>query len=82
MKKHKANTITGNSKHYNSKGSYYSYGNRANFGLINLSSVSQYADKGKRMQDTINGIVLEELSQNEQELGILSLTKYIPLLPM
>ena len=81
MKRHKTSTIQGNSKHFDSKGQYYSYGNKANFGLINLSSISQYSEKKTNMKKKVEGICLEELSQHEQHYGIASLSRHIPILP-
>ena len=43
MKKHKKSVITSESKHHGSAGEYYSYGNKANFGKVELSSVAQYS---------------------------------------
>ena len=43
--KHYTNIITPKNNHNGSKGTYYSHGNKANFGIVNGSSVSQYAYK-------------------------------------
>ena len=45
LKKCKQNIIKGNSSHFGSTGKYYSFGNRANYALIDNSSVTQYVSK-------------------------------------
>ena len=45
IKKWKTNIITGHSSHFGSTGNYYSFGNRANYGLIGLSSLTQFVHK-------------------------------------
>ena len=41
----KPNTITDKTKHVNSNGTIYTFGNRANYGMVNGSSITQYATK-------------------------------------
>ena len=81
MKKHKQSVITSEGKHHGSAGEYYSYGNKANFGMVELSSVAQYASRSRGMDSHLKGICLEELSAMEMQMGINELQKYIPLLP-
>ena len=38
----KTNIIKGNSSHHGSSGNYFSFGDRANYGLINNSLITQY----------------------------------------
>ena len=45
VKKWKSNIITGYSSHFGSTGNYYSFGNRANYGLIGTSSLTQFTQK-------------------------------------
>ena len=80
MKRHKNNTVKGKTNHHNSSGLYFSYGNRANFGLINNSSVSQYLNRKTNTGDHFNGKLLEELSQEEQRIGISSIARRIPII--
>ena len=78
MKKHKHSIITTEGTHHGSSGNYYSYGNKANFGMVDLSSIAQYTvNKSKHL----TGICLEEISQMEIQLGIDELKTYIPILP-
>ena len=66
IRSHKSNTIKGSSKHHNSTGKYYSYGNKANFVIIDMSSISQYSEKQRSLKSKMEGIRLEDLSQLEQ----------------
>ena len=81
MKKHKKSVITSESKHHGSAGEYYSYGNKANFGKVELSSVAQYASRTIGIDSHLNGLCIEELSVMEMQMGINQLQKYIPILP-
>ena len=65
MKKHKASIITSEGKHHGSCGDYYSYGNKANFGMVDLSSVAQYTSQKASKTMHLNVICLEELSLME-----------------
>ena len=56
MKKHKKSVITSESKHHDSAGEYYSYGNKANFGKVELSSVAQYSSRSRGIDSHLNGI--------------------------
>ena len=77
----KANTITETTKHFRSTGSSYSFGNRANYGMINGSSITQYARK-KYVNHTSNQISLlssaeiEVMCANEIRRAIDSLRHY------
>ena len=48
VKECKTNIIKGNSSHHGSSGNYFSFGNRANYGVINTSSITQYIPKKYR----------------------------------
>ena len=41
----RSNIIKGNSSHHGSSGNYFSFGNRANYGLMNKSSITQCVPK-------------------------------------
>ena len=41
----KRNIITGHSTHYGSKGKYYSFGNRANYAMVDNSTITQYTPR-------------------------------------
>ena len=45
IKSCKNNSISAHSNHFSSTGEYFSFSNRGNYGLINNSSVAQFADK-------------------------------------
>ena len=45
LKRCKENIINENSTHHGSSGKYYSFGNKANYAIIEKSSVSQYVSK-------------------------------------
>ena len=81
MCKHKKPIFDSNSKHHGSIGSYYSYGNKANFGIVGKSSIAQYADKQSNRLSHYTGKCIEELSQMEIQYGIATLTNHISLLP-
>ena len=80
MSKHKSTVITSDKKHHGSLGKYYSYGNKANFGQKNLSSIGQYASKKTNLDSHLHGLCIEELSQNEMEISVEQLSKHLPLL--
>ena len=45
LKQCKESVIKKNTNHFGSRGQYYSFGNKANFAIVNNSSVSQYVSK-------------------------------------
>ena len=59
IKKWKNNIITGHSTHFGSTGNYYSFGNRANYGLIDKSSLTQFAHKKFKSESKMNTVKLE-----------------------
>ena len=81
MGKHKSNIIKGESKHHGSTGNYYSYGNKANYDMVELSSVAQYKQKKCIKMARYKGSCIEELSQMEMQCGIKQLSQHIPILP-
>ena len=80
MRAHKPSIITTEGTHHGSSGDYYSYGNKANFGMVNLSLVAQYTDKKCSKTSHLTGICVEELSQMEMQFGINQLKRYIPII--
>ena len=80
MKKHKTSITTSDEKHHGLKGSYYSHGNKANVGMVNLSSVTQYTEKIISNKSHVEGICLEELGQMDLQCGINKLKSYIHIL--
>ena len=81
MGKYKSTVITSDGLHHGSKGNYCSYGNEANYGMIDLSSVSQYGHKKCSKLSQLKGLCIEELSQMEMQCGIKELSRHIPILP-
>ena len=49
VKECKSNIIKGNSSHHGSSGEYYSFGNRANYGVINTFSITRYTPKNTHL---------------------------------
>ena len=80
MAKHKTTVITSDKKHHSSLGMYYSYGNKANFGQTDLSSIGQYASKRNNLDSHVNDLCIEELSQSEIQISIKQLSMHLPLL--
>ena len=83
LKSCKSNIMTGRSHHFSSSGNYYSYGNRANFGRVDNSTITQYVsrkytsvDKTKVAKE--NAAIMEDLSTQELALGIKNLSAIIP----
>ena len=50
MTSHKANMMQCSSKHHDSTDQYYSYDNKANFGIIDMSSISQCSEKQRSLK--------------------------------
>ena len=83
VKKWKSNIITGHSSHFGSTGNYYSYGNRANYGLIGKSSLTQFVhkkfkSKSKALQAGMNAGVLGTLCDDDLNKGVLTLVNILP----
>ena len=83
----KSNIIKGNSSHHGSSGNYFSFGNRANYGLLNRSSVTQYVPKKYRSNKAskasqLDAEFMEKIVGRELELGILYLSTIIPNLKL
>ena len=83
VKKCKTNIITGHSTHFGSTGKYYSFGNRANYGMIDKSSITQFVHKKyKKLSSNITAEqqsqVMEELLANDLNNGVMSLVSMLP----
>jgi len=83
----KSNIIKGNSSHFGSSGKYFSFGNRANYGLIENSSITQYAPKKfgsikASLTSELDASFMEKIVGRELELGILYLSTIIPNLKL
>ena len=83
IKKCKTNIITGHSTHYGSSGNYYSFGNRANYGLIGKSSLTQFVHKKVKSNSTTNRLEMEasrfeNLLAEDLKYGVKSLISIIP----
>ena len=76
LKSVKSSTITATNRHHGSHGGYFSFGNKAFYGKVGLSSVSQYVDK-KSNNKTAN--ILEELFSNEVRYGVDNIARHIPI---
>ena len=81
----KTNIIKGNSSHHGSSGNYYSLGNRANYSVINTSSITQCITKKYRsvnwsITSMHDSELLEVMVGRELELSITNLSKLIPKL--
>ena len=83
IKKWKNNIITGHSTHYGSSGNYYSFGNRANYGLIDKSSLTQFAHKKFKSETKMNTVKMEAqrfeyLLAEDLKNGVQSLISILP----
>ena len=83
LKRCKQNIISCHSTHYGSTGKYYSFGNRANFGLINNSSITQYVPKKYKNLDRMdiskeNAAIMDDMSSDELIMGIKGLQSILP----
>ena len=54
IKKWKSNIITGHSTHFGSTGNYYLFGSRANYGLIDKSSLRKFVQKKLKKKTKTN----------------------------
>ena len=77
--------MKGHSSPFGSVGNYFSFGNRANYGIVNNSSVTQYVcKKYSAANSTIaaktDSEYLEAMSSRELDNGITNLCKVIPTL--
>ena len=83
LKSCKNNIITGHSHHFGSTGNHYSYGNRAIYGIINKSSVTQYVSrKYSKKESTLkaarNAKMIEDRASEAMKNGIMALTTITP----
>ena len=83
LKKSKHNVMKGHSSHFGSTGDYYSFGNRANYGMINNSSVTQYVSKkytsGKKtLVAKKDAEHIERMGSRDIDCGIKNLCTVIP----
>ena len=80
MGKYKSTVINNEGKHHGSHGKYYSYGNKANFGCTELSTIGQYASKLAAYESHLKGLCIEEVSQMELQLCMKQLSLHLPIL--
>ena len=83
VRQSKNNLMAGMASHFESEGKYYSFGNKGSYGMINNSSVGQYAnrkykDESKMINSNINATIIEEMVTNKLEAGIDGIAKTIP----
>ena len=78
VNKVKSNTIKNENQHFGSEGKVYSFGNRGNFGMINDSSVTQYAIKSKTPNGYFCAAAIENMAAEEICLGINDLENILP----
>ena len=82
LKVTKNNIMDCHSSHFGSTGSYYSFGNRGNYGMIDGSSVASYATKSYKNErrntlTKINADVLEEMAACELISAVNGMSKII-----
>ena len=78
----KDNLIKAHSSHFGSIGKYYSFGNRANYGMIGKSSVTQYVNKkfkseGRNYISKIDSEYIEKIVGRELIYSVECLSKII-----
>ena len=83
IKKWKNNIISKHSTHFGSTGNYYSFGNRANYGMIDQSSLTQFVHKKfkslTKMKTARNKAeMFENLLGDDLKLGVESLVSVLP----
>lgn len=79
----KTNIITAHSTHFGSTGQYYSFGNRANYGMIGKSSITQYVNKkynklSSQLKSVCQSNVMEDLLAKDLHNGISGLVSILP----
>ena len=65
------------------EGSYYSFGNKGTFIIINNSSVSQYSTKTSTNKSSMTNIIkcsdkMEQMTASEIKISLMSIEKYFP----
>ena len=81
MKSSKDNIIKGDTKHHQSSGSYFSWGNRGNYKTVAKSSVTQYTfKKGQGLHSELNASFIEELMLRELKNTICQMNNKLPFL--
>ena len=79
LKKIKNNTINKTNNHNQSEGLYFSFGNKAFYGRVGNSSVSQYAIKGSDNEENVNlANYMVKLISNEITNGMNNVAKLVP----
>ena len=83
INKCKTNIITGHSTHFGSTGKYYSFGNRANYGMIDKSSITQFVLKKYNKLSSMKTAEqqsqeMEQLLANDLYNGVTSLVSIMP----
>ena len=75
----KKNVMTKKNSHHGSNGEYFSFGNKAEYKLVNNSSIGQYVMKPRINDSTkLGGIAIEELMNRELMEGIKLLGTIVP----
>ena len=77
----KQNILSDSTKHHQSAGYYYSWGNRGNYRTVDLSSVTQYSYiKNKGVIGEMNSLFIEERMNTELKNSVLTMKKRMPFL--
>ena len=83
----KPNIVTKTTQHFGSSGLIYSFGNRGNFGMIDNSSITTYANrkfknKAKHSNAQIDADRMEYLCADEVRNAVASISKLVPNISM
>ena len=82
IKSCKNNIMTKTNRHHDSRGGYYSYGNKGFYGLIGNSSVSQYTIKNSNShKNQLKDHTIESMMSIEINTGVKNLMKILPIIP-
>ena len=81
MNQSKTSVISAKNNHHDSKGLYFSFGNKARYKTIDGSSIGQYTNKKNvTVEQKMKFLVIEDLVARELKDGIMMLGSLIPLL--
>ena len=77
--------MKGASSHHGSEGKYYSFGARANYGIIEKSTLTQFVPKKfksitRMMVSTMDAPYMEKMAARELMQSIMYLSKLVPKL--
>ena len=75
----KPNILSGNSNFFESRGKYYYYGNKGEFGMVDTTSVGQYMMKNTSIAAQLNAATIKEMAIAEIDVDIDDLSCVIPL---